>query len=336
MNILVCQLRSYGDVIRTFPLIDAIKSAYPRTSVGFTCLPEMMEVLALCSSVDTIISQPRLLPIQDTIDNTRICNVDSLRASVEQARQACYDLYIDLHGVFQSAVFGIMSQIPVRLGRSHHTCKDGADMFYTINAEVIRRDTNRMERHFVVARQVLDQIQPPVCTPRQGGDQVLFVPGSSAKGWLKRWPTDSYLDCIQQLALDYPVQVILTPEEHDLAPQFTAIATGRIRVDTVQHWAELLAQVVASRVVVGNDCAALHLAIWQQVPTIMICGPTSGSVNGVWPYASGVTINTSVLCACTDVWQAVCNCDQHCMRAISVNYVIEQFQQLELGYERSL
>ena len=57
MKILFCQLRNHGDIIRTFPLMDAIKSFHPEWEIGYTCFPEMMDTCRLCNSIDDIIPQ---------------------------------------------------------------------------------------------------------------------------------------------------------------------------------------------------------------------------------------------------------------------------------------
>ena len=66
MKILFCQLRNHGDIIRIFPLIDAIKKQYPNWFIGFTCFKEMVELCKLNTNIDIIIPQPRLKPVIDT------------------------------------------------------------------------------------------------------------------------------------------------------------------------------------------------------------------------------------------------------------------------------
>ena len=71
MRILFCQLRNHGDIIRTFPLIDAIKSIHPDWYIGFTCFMEMVNTCKLSSNIDVMLPQPRFLPVTDTQGGTR-------------------------------------------------------------------------------------------------------------------------------------------------------------------------------------------------------------------------------------------------------------------------
>lgn len=66
MRILLCQLRNHGDIIRVFPLIDAIKAHFSKCYIGFTCFPEMVETCKISKNIDIVIEQPRFLPVTET------------------------------------------------------------------------------------------------------------------------------------------------------------------------------------------------------------------------------------------------------------------------------
>ena len=117
MRILFCQLRNHGDIIRTFPLIDAIKSIHPDWYIGFTCFMEMVNTCKLSSNIDVILPQPRFLPVTDTQGGTRILDCSIFQECVEKVKGEHFDIYVDLHGVFQSAMFGAMCNISTRLGK---------------------------------------------------------------------------------------------------------------------------------------------------------------------------------------------------------------------------
>ena len=86
------------------------------------------------------------------------CNI--FQECVEKAKREHFDIYVDLHGVFQSAIFGAMCNIERRLGRSSETSKDGATLFYTDVCLITEKEINRMERHFIVFNKLFPDVRP--------------------------------------------------------------------------------------------------------------------------------------------------------------------------------
>ncbi|WP_462410639.1 glycosyltransferase family 9 protein [Neobacillus sp. Marseille-QA0830] len=326
MKILICQLRNHGDIIRTFPLIEALKAAHPGCFIGFTCLPEMEATCQLCPDIDEVIVQPRLMPIDDHVDNTRICNCEPLAETVYQVRNKHYDVYLDLHGVFQSSVFGSLCEIPVRVGRSKPTAKDGAHLFYNTIADIHEREINRMERHFVIAETYFGRLDPVLGKPFKDyrKNQVAVIPGSSEKGILKRWDSGHYLELIKRIAVSDQVRVLLGPEETDLLATFSPLESDTIKIEVVTGWEQYLDIFKHCRYVVGNDSAALHIAAWKQVPAFTICGPTSAAVNSVWKYGAGKGITSGVPCGCDDVWSGLCENGHQCLNGLTAETVMKE------------
>lgn len=326
MKILVCQLRNHGDIIRTFPLIEALKNNYPGSFIGFTCFKEMEETCRLCNDIDEIIIQPRLMPIEKHFDYTRICNCEPLEEVVHEVRKKKYDIYIDLHGIFQSSVFGCLTEISIRVGRSKHTAKDGAQLFYNVVANIEEKEINRMERHFLIGQKYFDKLVPIDNEPYKcfEKNQVAIVPGSSVKGILKRWESNNYIELINRISITNVARVLVGPEENELYSVFKELESNNIRVEMVNSWKQYCEVFKNCSYVVGNDSAALHLAIWKRIPTFMLCGATSSTINSVWKYGYGKGITAREKCYCKDVWSGQCNNNHKCMKDLTVNMVLEE------------
>lgn len=326
MRILICQLKNHGDIIRTFPLIEALKANYPDSFIGVTCFKEMELTYQLCKDIDEIITQPRLIPIEDHVDYTRICNCQPLEEVGYQIRRNKYDIYLDLHGVFQSSILGAIAQIPIRIGRSKDTAKDGAQLFYNHIVNIKEKDINRMERHFLIAQEYFKDLRPLNNKPYKDFEknEVAIIPGSSIKGILKRWEAEKYIELIKKISSRNIVRIILGPEEKNLYNKFSYLRSNRIKIDRVNMWEHYLKIYKRCHYVLGNDTAALHLAIWKQIPTLMICGPTSSKINSIWKYGIGRTIKAKKNCDCKDVWSGKCNYNHRCMEELTVDMVIEE------------
>jgi hypothetical protein len=324
MRLLFCQLRNHGDIIRTFPMLEAIKHYHPEWKIGFTCYPDMVETCSLCNCIDSIIPQKRFMPVTDTQGGTRILDCSILSESIERVRAEKYDVYIDLHGIFQSAVFGALCDIKKRLGRSKETAKDGASYFYTDICEIAEREINRMERHFTVLNKMFPDVHPLISERTRTGDYVLIFPGSSMAGNLKRWNKEKYKEVGMRLCVNHKVRYVIGPEESELSASLHEIKN--CDVVSIISWKQAVNEINNSKLVIGNDGAYLHISIWKNIPTIMICGPTSPVINGVWRYGTGITISSLTNCKSCNAWGGICDKDNICMKSISVDDVMGEIE----------
>lgn len=320
MKVLFCQLRNFGDIIRTFPLMDAVKFSHPDWIIGFTCYEEMENLCTLCSSIDVVIPQDRMFPYSDNQGGTRLVDCSVLEKSVLKAKELKFDVYIDLHGVFQSSLFGLLAEIPLRYGRDKITSKDGAFLFYT-KTFYFEKNINRMERHFNLVRYVYPEIHPVLVHNNWKSRKIISIfPGSSQMGILKRWPIQKYCEMVVKHLFDCRVQLVFGPEDYDVKEYLKRYP--EISIKQVSCWSDVKNVVDESRIVVGNDCAYLHMAIWKGVPTVMLLGPTLSAINGVWKYGLGENIESNISCCCNDLWKGKCIHSLRCMNAIPAKDVV--------------
>lgn len=320
MKILMCQLRNHGDIIRIFPLIDAIKACHPDWYIGFTCFPEMVETCKLSKNIDIVIEQPRFSPVTDTQGGTRILDCSIFQECVSRVRKEEFDVYIDFHGIFQSAMFGAMCNIKTRLGRSLETAKDGATLFYTDVCSISEKEINRMERHFIVLNKLFPEVKPINKRPLLKNKIVIF-PGSSKKGILKRWRTERYIELGNRLGENNEIVYVLGPEEVDIHNMIEKESLHTVKV--CDRWTQIEKEIEGAKLVIGNDAAYIHMAVWKDIPAIVICGPLSPMINGIWKYGRGETIYNEERCKCPNVWNGICNKSHECMEQISVDAVLK-------------
>ncbi len=324
MKILFCQLRTFGDIIRTFPTLGMIKKAYPNFYIGYTCYPDMQEICCLCEDIDEVIVQPRLVATNKSEGGTRILDCRPLKEVTEKIRDSNFDVYVDFHGVFQSSLIGVLGNIPVRLGRDEYATKDGAYLFYNRLKEGL--PLNKMERHFEMCRTLFPKIKfiaddNPDCRQKK---IVSIFPGSSRIGILKRWPLENYNQLATYIGSGYKVKFIFGPEEQELSKILSANSNREIV--SISTWNDAKKIIAESRVVVGNDSAYLHMAIWLGIPTVMITGATSYEINGVWKYGIGLNIAPKNSCERCDIWSMYCFKNHACMKSITTSNVYNNLQ----------
>jgi heptosyltransferase-2 len=289
----------------------------------------MIKTCELSDSIDEIIIQPRLLPVSETYNNSRVLDISILQESVEYIRKLKFDVYIDLHGIFQSSLVGSLAQIPVRLGRSHHTGKDGAHLFYSHICSIEQRSRNKMESHITIAKSYFNELEFPTVNSKDWLDKsrVALLPGSSEVGVLKRWGVEKYIELAIKISRSNNVVIILGPEETDIFEDLSVVENEMIRIIKINDWKDYTRLIETCRYVVGNDSAALHLSIWKEIPTFMICGPTSGAVNGVWQYGTGRTIALESECLECNVWSGKCLRNHECMDLLAVEDVFKKINE---------
>lgn len=326
MRILISQLRNHGDIIRSFPLVEAIKSAHPDWFVGYTCYPNMVETCSLCHSIDKIFPQPRLTPVTNIQGGTRVLDCSIFESIVSEIKAYSFETFVDLHGVFQSALLGCLCNIKTRLGRSKETAKDGATLFYTDIASVPNKNINRMERHFRIIQHLYPEIKydKVLSDDWKSRSNVTIFPGTSVTGRLKRWNRRKYIQLAECISGSFSVSIVLGPEEYEMFYGFEI--PGNLTVIHASNWHETINIIQNSRFVVANDSVYAHMSIWLRTPTIMLLGATPFEVNGVWKYGIGVNVYHEPRCNCPDAWSGVCDKNHYCMESISVDDVITKIK----------
>jgi heptosyltransferase-2 len=109
---------------------------------------------------------------------------------------------------------------------------------------------------------------------------AVFMPGSQAAGWLKRWGADRYAQ-LGGLLLDRGVQRIVLIGARDEAEECARIgaAIARSHPGRIVHLDDLhLLQIVSvcarARWIVANDTGIAHIAAAAGRPLVVLCGPT--------------------------------------------------------------
>jgi lipopolysaccharide heptosyltransferase I len=111
-RILLIKLSAVGDVLHTIPVLNKLRKRYPAARIDWLAAPEIAELLRHHRGISNVVefargewSEPwRLRPFANTA---------RLAADLRAAR---YDLVIDMHGQFRTAVFTLATGAPVRIG----------------------------------------------------------------------------------------------------------------------------------------------------------------------------------------------------------------------------
>src|SRR3954452_19672385 len=98
-RILLIKLSAVGDVIHTIPVLNKLRRRYPDAQMDWLIRPQIAELIRHHPALSNVLPFSRV-QWQDGWGTTQ-----SLTQLVAQIRANNYDLVIDLHGQFRTALF---------------------------------------------------------------------------------------------------------------------------------------------------------------------------------------------------------------------------------------
>ena len=334
-KILIVRLAYIGDVIMTFPVIDALANAFPNAKIDFLTSSSAAPLLQNYPSLDEIIEfdapwfYPRSKSKGETADLVRTLTAKhydlgiDFRGDIRNIYHCLYRPGIPIRVSYTSGGGGALLTHPIRWELLQHKVDYHLDILRKIgipaprtNPKIFLTETEKAE-----ARKILAEI--PGCRQRA---PALVHPG--ARLALKRWPIDrfiSLIDMIQKNGLG-PV-VLLDVAGSEASRKIVAGAsvagdlTGRL---TIRQMAAVMAQ---GRFLVCHDSGPMHIAAAVVARVVALFGPSLPVVTA--PCGDGHIII-----------EAPCNmkdyCDENfclhsekdCMEKITVEQVFQKIQQL--------
>ncbi len=363
MRILLVRLRLIGDVVFTTPLIRAVRRHHPSAHIAYLVEPAAAPVVAGNPHLDEVIVAPK---------RRGVARLRSDLGLAWRLRRDRFDVAIDLHGGPRSAWLTYGSRAPMRIG--YHI--KGRTWMYTHRVE---RAADLTPRHSV--QNQWDLLQPlgiPPPTPehdavemadsapagarveqrlRQAGvtpAQPIVLVHVSAGNPFRRWPAESFVSVVVQLARRDPARRIVLfsgPSDPDAGRQVAAAARRELGglaasvPDIGEPDLEELRMLIArAAVYIGGDTGPMHIAATTATPIVELLGPTLAERSRPWrdPSRFAEVVDAGPL-PCRPCHQRVCvHGDFRCLVGIAPEVVVaaaeralhEGSQHVDPGKER--
>jgi ADP-heptose:LPS heptosyltransferase len=274
VKILVIRFSAIGDILLTFPVVEALQHKYPSAEIHFLTKPSNKAVVELLSSK----VHPRFLQ-------------ESLVQTAKQLRVERYDLVIDLHNNLRTFLLQVLLM------------KGSWKRFRKLNFQkwlFTALKWNALPKVHVVDRYAQAALVNPtnvtlaVCDTINGMEllpskYVAWVLGATFS--TKQFPLSKLIETIERL--DMPIVLLGGEKENPLASSLQAHFPSLISLVGKTSLAEAASVLSKANVVVTNDTGLMHLAAFYEKPMVCIWGNTVPAF-GMYPYQSAPVFHAQV------------------------------------------
>jgi lipopolysaccharide heptosyltransferase I len=359
-RILLIKLSALGDVIHTVPVLAKLRQRYPQARIDWLLTPGIAEWIGHHPALSNVLLFDRkglARPWSAGLHQLRFLN---------QLRAGNYDLVVDLHGQFRSAIFTTLTGAPVRIGfdrprsRNFHSPRNlprqaykhgwtGAREFswmaYTHHIQLPTLEMHAVDRYLLLGEMLGLPPGPPdfhVPIPnyavarvddllqRHGAATQKLIVLSPGSIWpTKRWRVDGFAEVARHF-LEQGFAAVLTGAtgDREVCAAVAAACPGAINLCAQTSVSELAELTRRADLCISNDSGPLHLAIAVDRPVVSIWGPTDPLWIGPYGHPDwALSLNLPCSpCYLRSIRQ--CPFDHKCMREMSAKSVIERAEEI--------
>jgi lipopolysaccharide heptosyltransferase I len=363
-RILLVKPSAVGDVIHTLPVLAKLRARYPTARIDWLLTPAIAEWIRHHPALSNAVPFAR----RDFARWWRSWSAATgLARLVLQIRRARYDLVVDLHGQFRSALLCLASGAAVRIGfdrprqgpgaaprqrlpaeayrHAWTGAREGAWLAYTHRIPLPTLDVHAVDRYLWVGRLLgLDDTPPDFRLPvpadaasrveallrRHGiaaAPLALLFPGTQWE--TKHWHAEGFARVARYLgATGRAVVLAGSAAERACCRSVNEFCPAAHDLSGQTSLSELAALVRRSDLCITNDSGPMHLAVALGRPVVSVFGPT----DPVWigPYGRPqAVVRRDLPCApCYLRKLSRCPHDHACMRHVDATKVIERIERL--------
>ncbi len=112
-RILLIKITSLGDMVHTLPLVSDLRRAYPDAAIDWVADALVRGHSALGHRRDRVIAPPLR---QFKKNGKKWKDLQGILRAVQELRREKYDVVVDVHGVYKSAIVARLARAPRRFG----------------------------------------------------------------------------------------------------------------------------------------------------------------------------------------------------------------------------
>ncbi|RME72372.1 MAG: lipopolysaccharide heptosyltransferase family protein [Planctomycetota bacterium] len=297
-RILIVRLSALGDVVHALPVLDALRTAFPRARIDWWIEHRFASLLEPHPQIDHVWRWRR--------ERGRglggvLRDAHALLRCAGAIRRVRYDWAIDVQGNLRSGLCTLLSGARWRVGFAHGDTTEPAHAFYDRRVRGPRGRVHRVRKNLAL----LEALGIPVASarpqlaasdtarqrmrtalgPHAERPFVALHPGVSRFGAFKRWAPERFAALATALHRERGLPSLVTwgPGERAVAERVCALAPRAARLaPATGSLDELMALYERARLVIGVDTGPLQVAAALGTPTLTLFGPKDPHVHGPW------------------------------------------------------
>jgi heptosyltransferase-1 len=332
MNILIVKLSAIGDVIHTLPSLASLRKLYPDANITWVVEEASSDLIKDHPYLDRVIISRRKQWISDCKHFRTGKPLREIKTFLNDLKAQPYDLVIDFHGLFKSAVVVFLSSGKRKLG--YDSMQELSGLFLN---EKIPEDMKKhaVDRYLDFLRYLgADVKEPEFLIPiheenRKRVEGLLqindidkkdrFVAVSPVALWdTKLWEDGKFARLCDRITEELKFRVVFTGSDREKLEHIRS----RMRTPSINMGGETTLRDLAclyrlSSLLITTDSGPMHIAAAAGTPVIALFGPTDPSRTG--PYGIGHTVIRKEL-SCSPCFLKKCDTIK-CMHDITVEEV---------------
>lgn len=312
-RILIVKVTSLGDVIQAQPVVSDIRRFFPDVKIDWITDSSCMEIVQWNKRIDRALHAPlrRFKKAPSWKD------FKAIWSSIRQLRAEPYDVVIDIHGVYKSAIISFLARSRRRFG---YLSKDlgeyGATFAYTdrfprphANAWCGMRQSVGQALGYLVDHPPQYNLEIPEetnCIQFENSKLTAILCHATSKDE-KKWPIDQWIDVGTNLS-NQGFRILIpwnSQAEHAEASKIAAqVPNSQVLPHlTITECAQLIK---ASDLVVGVDTGLVHMAHALEIPAVMIFTATSRAHFGINTPGRSISVgDKNASPSVEEVWAAI-------------------------------
>ena len=360
-KILLIKLSAVGDVVHTIPVLHRLRRRYPDAQIDWLVTPPIAELLRHHPAITNVIEFAR----EEWSSPWRPTPFVNYARLAARLRATGYDLVVDMHGQFRTALLTLATGAPVRVGfdrprpevwsasdrefpelaRKHawQGAREGSWLAYTHHIKVPTLDVHAVDRYLNVGpilgleEGAADFSFPIPAAASARIDQLLrghaianaqlltLAPGTVWE--TKHWGSGKFADVARHfMQKGFSATLIGSQRERAVCDEVAQLAPGAVNFAGETSLSELAALIRRSAICVTNDSGPMHLAVALGRPVVSIFGPT----DPIWigPYRrKNAVLQAGLSCSPCYLRQlSRCPHAHVCMHEVSARAVIERME----------
>ncbi|MCJ7501424.1 glycosyltransferase family 9 protein [bacterium] len=337
-KILIIRLSAIGDVVMASPLIGAFKRTWPTARIYWMVEDTSKPILQANPDLEELIIWPRNAWKQSLRDKRYLTLKREIIRFVKDLRKKGFSMAVDAQGLFKSGLWAYLSGAPERIGigsreGSRHlmtrvvertSASDRISSQYLLLAEAMGLDTRNFDMDMVLAPEA--EIYGTRFASSLPSAYIALAPFTTRPQ--KHWFQERWTEVINRITTQLELSVVLLggPGDQQHSREiFQAEGPNTVNLTGKTNLQEAAAVIKNASLLIGVDTGLTHMGYALGTPTIALFGATRPYLNTGG--APGTVLYHPHDCSpCRR--SPTCDGDFTCMKAISVDEVIETAQSL--------